>query len=157
MEAFAFNSRDEYLAALDQVLRQATRLVRIKEADLRGQGWDRPARTALLEAFLREKRARRVEVLLHDKAYLTGYCPLLMKLLRHYSHQMEIRIYEEISPSEECYVLGDDTWLLRRYHWEDWRGRFEPDDRPTVTLLAEQFLADWERLPGSLGYTPLGL
>jgi hypothetical protein len=80
-----------------------------------------------------------------------------MKLLRHYGHQLEIRTYGEVSPSEESYVLGDDTWLLRRYHWEDWRGRFDPNDRASVTVLSEQFLGDWERLPGSLGYSPLGL
>lgn len=157
MNEFSFATRQDCLAALDTLLRQARRLIRIRDVDLRGQDWDAPARPALLEEFLRSDRARRVEILLHDGRYLTGHCPLLMKLLCHYGQQIEIRVHDEIAPSEACYVLGDTTLLLQRYQRDAWRGRYSANDGPGVIALAEQFAADWERSPGALAYTPLGL
>lgn len=157
MNEHAFSTRDEYLAALDELIRRARRCIRMKDADLRGQSWETPARPALLEGFLRDDRNRRLEILLHDGHYLAAYCPLLMKLLRNHARQVEIRVYEEIAPSEPSYVLGDSTLLLHRHHWESWRGRYSPDDAPGVGALTEQFMADWERSPTTLAYTPLGL
>ncbi len=153
----ALQTREDYLAALDTLLSQAAQLIRIKDADLRGQGWDAPARPAMLEAFLQGGRARRVEILLHTGDYLVGHCPLLMNLLRHYGHQLEIRVHDDFAPSEHCYVLGDGRLLLYRHHWNAWRGRYAAGDRAGVGALTVQFEAEWARIAGGLGYTPLGL
>lgn len=151
------DTREEWLRALDNLLARADRLVRIKDHDLRGQGWESPVRPALLEDFLRGARSRRVEILLHRDDYLTGHLPLLMRLLRGYNRQMEIRVYETLPPSEMAYALGDDRMLLYRHRSDAWAGRCSMDDPAGVIALTDRFQADWARIAGGLPYTPLGL
>lgn len=151
------DTREGWLRALDGLLAGADRLVRIKDHDLRGQGWESPARPALLEDFLRGALCRRLEILLHCDHYLTGHLPLLMRLLRDYNRQMEIRVYETLPTSEMAYVLGDDRMLLYRHRSDAWAGRFSMDDPASVIALTDRFQADWERIAGGLPYTPLGL
>lgn len=151
------DTREDWLRALDTLIVGAERLVRIKEHDLRGQGWETPVRPALLEAFLRGARSRRLEILLHREYYLTGHLPLLMRLLRDYNRQMEIRVYETLPASEMAYVLGDDRMLLTRHRSDAWAGRFSMDAPAGAVALTDRFLADWARIAGGLAYTPLGL
>ena len=133
------DTREDWLRALDTLIVGAERLVRIKDHDLRGQGWESPARSALLEDFLRGARNRRLEILLHRDDYLTGYLPLLMRLLRDYNRQVEIRVYETLPPSEMAYVLGDERTLLYRHRCDGWTGRYAADDPAGVIVLTDRF------------------
>ncbi len=157
MGAILFDTREAWLQALDGLLTEARRQLRILDQDLRGQGWETPARPARLRDFLRADRARRVEILLHRSDYLTGHLPLMMRLLRDYPEQLEVRVYEALPDSAQAYVLGDDRLVLYRHRVDAWAGRFDPQDPGGVTLLATRFQADWSRIAGGLGYTPLGL
>lgn len=157
MDHQTFHTRGDFLLALDMLIGQASRHIRIQDADLRGQGWDGPARPALLERFLRDDPARRVDILLRESGYLQGHCPHLMDLIRYRGHQLEVRLREETARSEECFVLADDGLVLLRYHRDSWHGRYAAEDRLAVTQLGGQFADEWDRLTGGLGYQPLGL
>ncbi len=157
MDNHAFHTQGDYLLALDALIVQATRHIRIQDDDLRGQGWEAPARPALLEGFLRGDPARRVDILLRESGYLQGHCPHLMNLIRYRGHQLQVRLREETARAEECFVLADDGLLLLRYHRDGWNGRYAVDDRLAATQLGGQFADEWDRLQGGLGYQPLGL
>lgn len=157
MAATRLDTREDWLQAFDGLLTEARRQLRIKDHDLRGQGWETPARPARLRDFLRADRTRRVEILLHRSDYLTGHLPLLMRLLRDYPEQLEVRVYEALPDSAQAYVLGDDRLILHRHRVDAWAGRFDRQDVAGVAILSARFQADWSRIAGGLGYTPLGL
>ncbi len=157
MAATLVYTREDWLQAFDGLLTQARRQLRIKDHDLRGQGWETPARRTRLRDFLRGDRARRVEILLHRSDHVTDHLPLVMRLLRDHPEQLEIRVYEALPDRAEAYVLGDDRLLLYRYRVDAWAGRFDRQDAGGVTVLSARFQAGWSRIAGGLGYTPLGL
>lgn len=157
MDDQPLHTRGDFLRALDTLLGQASRDLRIQSTDLRDEGWEGPARPALLERFLHGDPARRVRILLREGGYLQGHCPHLMKLLRYRGHQLEVRLREETARSEACFVLADDGLLLLRHHRDGWQGRYATDDRTALAQLGGQFDDEWDRLGSGLGDQPLGL
>ncbi|MFN3593725.1 MAG: hypothetical protein ACK4TK_03455 [Thiobacillaceae bacterium] len=157
MGAILFDTREAWLQAFDGLLAEARRQLRILDQDLCGQGWETPARPSRLRDFLRTDRTRRVEILLHRSDYLTGHLPLLMRLLRDHPKQMGVRVYEALPDTAQAYVLGDDRLVLYRHRVDAWTGRLDRQDPAGVAVLSAHFQADWSRIAGGLGYTPLGL
>lgn len=157
MDSTGIDHLGDYLAALDELLTRSRRLIRIRDEDLAGQGWDARVRPAMLEQFMLEDRRRQVRIMVRDPSYLLRRCPHLVNLLRYFSHQLEIRSAEDHPPFEDCFVLGDQATLLVRHHRDSWRGRYAAHDPQGVVRLGERFAEAWDRLSGGLGYKPLGL
>lgn len=157
MDSASFDHLGGYLAALDELMTGAGRLIRIRDEDLAGQGWDARERPAMLERFMLEDRQRQAQILVRDPSYLLRRCPHLVNLLRYFSHQLEIRSAEDHPPFEDCFALGDRYSLLLRHHRNSWRGRYAAHDPQGAVRLGERFAEDWGRLSGGLGYKPLGL
>ncbi len=157
-EAVWFNTPVEYAEALDSLLAQAKRSIRIYDWDLSDGRYERPARVKLFNDFCRRGGNRQIRILLADDAYLTRYAGQMMHLLTVWGHMLEIRVRDsDPPPAEDCFVLVDETGVLRRFDKNTTTGVLRPDSRGDVVDLGIRFDSEWERAPGRVTPRALGL
>src|SRR6185369_4047521 len=73
----------EGLAALDELLANATHTVRIFDKSI-GRNFTSPVRHELLAQFLLARRTNRVRIVLHETTHIVRDCPRLMMLLKRF-------------------------------------------------------------------------
>lgn len=157
-EAVWFNTPVEYAEALDSLLAQARRSIRIYDWDLSDGGYERPARIELLRAFCKQGMGRQIRILLADDTFLTRHANQMMQLLAIWGHVLEIRVRDsDPPPAEDCFVLVDETGVLKRFDKDATKGVMRPDSRGDVVDLGIRFDSEWERAPGRVTTRTLGL
>lgn len=157
-EAVWFNTPVEYARALDTLLARATRAIRIYDWDLSDGSYESASRIALLNDFCKPGRGRQARILLADDAYLTRHAGQLMQLLTVWGHVLEVRVREgEPPPAQDCFVLVDETGVLKRFDKDTPQGVMRPDSRGDVVDLGIRFDSEWERAPGRVTPRVLGL
>ena len=75
----------EQVAAIDELVDIAEHTIRVFDDDLSQMGWNRPARADKVAAFLRRSRTAKLDVIVHDTAWLEASGARLMNLLRTFS------------------------------------------------------------------------
>lgn len=157
-DAVWFNTPVEYAEALDRLLAQASRSLRIYDWDLADGGYETPARIALLNDFWRQGRGRQVRILLADDTWLTRHAGQLMQLVAVWGHVLEVRVREGNPPTaQDCFVLADEAGVLKRFDKDTTQGVMRPDSRGDVVDLGIRFDSEWERAPGRIAPRTLGL
>ncbi|NWG39335.1 MAG: hypothetical protein HXY27_05140 [Hydrogenophilaceae bacterium] len=157
-EAAWFNTPVEYAEALDRLLGQASRDIRIYDWDLSDGGYEQPMRIRLLNDFCKQGNRRQIRILLADDAWLTRHAGQLMHLLSVWGHVMEIRIRDsEPPPEQDCFVLTDDHGVLKRFDKDNTKGVMRLNSRGDVVDLGIRFDSEWERAPGRVAPRALGL
>jgi len=146
------------VAAIDELIGLAQHSIRVFDADLSGMGWNDSARVEMIAAFLRASRDARVDIVVHDTAWIERSCPRLTRMLRYYGHMITIRrTGDEAKQAMDPLVIVDDRHYLHRLHVTQPRavlGIAQPDEaRP----LVERFEAIWSSAEPGLGATALGL
>ncbi len=158
MSASTLLTSSECRAAFDALLAGTHRQLRLYDRDLELWELEAPARHAALRAFCVAGGGRRIECLLDEDRDLARMHPRLMRLLRDFGHVLEIRHADPLTPRpDEAFVLADSHGVLRRPDKAALRGSVHPDDPATASALQQRFTELWQRAPGRIAATPLGL
>lgn len=133
-------SERDYEAAIDQVIAAAEGVLRIFDVDLRSGAYFSVRRHQLLSDFLRRSGRNRLTIVLHDTAYLTGYCPRLMNLLTMHSHALAIHKTEDHARvAHDPFVLADDLHYVHRFHRDGPRSLLAMNDPVGTRQLSDRF------------------
>lgn len=148
----------DYREAIDTLIRQARRTLRIFDYDLADGGYSTPLRQELLRAFLLASRASRLTLILHDTDHLLRDCPRLLALFRQFSHAVEIR--QTTADAKNVYdpfIIADEAHCLHRFHYDHPRALLALNDPGEARLLSERFVEIREASEPAAPITPLGL
>jgi hypothetical protein len=154
----ALTSIAEQIAAIDELIVLAQHRIRVFDPNLSQMGWNQLDRVERLRAFLRGTRGRRLDIIVHDTAYIETGCPRLIDMLRIYSHAVTIyRTGPEAKHATDPLVIVDDRHYLHRFHFEQPRatmGIDRPEETRPLSLRYDEIWATGE--PG-INATVLGL
>lgn len=154
----SFSGDAEFQLAVDQLLAQAGRELRIFEPDGSALGLNAPARIAQLEAFLRGSRTRRIQMVVHETDHLTRQCPRMMDFLRRFNHAIQInRTHEEIRNLQDAFMVLDAAHYVRRPMAIRTRGAIGLDDEPEALAMRSRFLEIWIASYPGVAATTVGL
>ena len=129
-----------YEAATALILGRARRILRIFDPDLSRGAFQSLRVHDLLQQFLTADRQNRLTIIMHDSHFLTGQCPRLLNLCRHYAHAMNIHLTEgRARVAQDAFVLADDGDYLHRFHIDHARFKYQLDDQIAAKPLHERF------------------
>lgn len=155
-----FDSRADYVLALNEVFALAQREILLFDHDLQYGDYQTMARWEQWQGFLAGAGAgpRRLVLVLQDLQYLQQQCPRLAQLLLRWSHILEFRqARPELARVQDGFVLVDGQHALLRPHVDYVRGKLILNQPARVRELQ----ARWDEIlqasePG-LSATTLGL
>jgi hypothetical protein len=139
-----FDSKDGFDAAVDRLLEQPGRELRIFDPDGRALRLNDPARIAAFDRFLAASRTRRLFMALHEVDYFTRYCPRAMELLARFSHAIQInRTHEEIRETQDAFLVLDAAHYVRRPVAASMRGAMGLNDDTEALAMRGRFQEIW--------------
>lgn len=148
----------DYVQAIDLVIRQAHRNLRIFSNNLRGEGYNSVARIESLQNFLLTNRANRLTIVLHDTDYLTRECPRMMNLLQQFSHAINIyQTGDEARGVSDPFIIADNEHYLHCFHYDHPRATLALNDKTGALELARRFNEIMEASEPAVPPTTLGL
>jgi hypothetical protein len=153
-----FDTNAGFQAAVERLLGQPGRELRIFDPDGSALRLNDPARVEAIERFLGASRTRRLYMVVHDTDHLTRKCPRMMTLLARYSHAMQInRSHEQIRELQDAFLVLDAMHYVRRPVATFFRGAIGlGDDAEGVTMRA-RFLEIWAASYPGVSSTTVGL
>ena len=153
-----FETEAAFQAAVERLLAQPGRELRMFDPNLASLRLNAPERIARLERFLQASRTRRLFLAVHDPEYVSKYCPRLLALLKRYSHAIQVqRTHEEIRELRDAFLVLDAAHFVRRPEAASWRGVLCLDDRNEAYAMRARFLEIWAASYPALSATTLGL
>ena len=153
-----FDTEADFQVAVDRLLAQTGRELRVFDPDLAALRLNSPERVALLEKFLLVSRTRRIYVALHDPEHLTKYCPRMMGLVTRYSHAIEVhRTHQEIRSIQDSFLVLDQSHYVRRAVARFFRGSLGLGDDGEAQAMRGRFQEIWEASFPEVSGTTLGL
>jgi hypothetical protein len=148
----------EQAAAIDELVALALRRIRVFDQDMSQTGWSEAARIDKLAAFLRGVRGRRLDIIVHDTAYLETSCPRMLNLLRAYSYAITIyRTGNEARNATDPLLIVDDRHYLHRFHFAQPRAAMGIEQPEQTRPLASRFDEIWATGEPGINATVLGL
>ena len=146
------------LAAIDEVIAAAQRTIRIFDFTLANRGFNSPARTERLRAFLVAGRTHRLLIALHDTDPLVRECPRLLTLLRQFPMSIEIhRTLAQARNAMDPFVVADDHSVWHQLHYEQPRAIVAVHSPADAMPIAQRFDEIWELSEPAVSATTLGL
>jgi hypothetical protein len=153
-----FETNADFQAAVDRLLQQPGRELRIFDPDGAGLRLNDPARVERLERFLMSSRTRRIYLVLHNTDPLTRQCPRMMSLLGRYSHAMQInRTHEEIRELQDAFLVLDSLHFVRRPVAQFFRGALSFGDETEALAMRGRFMEIWTASFPAVSSTTVGL
>jgi hypothetical protein len=153
-----FETNADFQAAVDRLLEQPGRELRIFDPDGAGLRLNDPLRIARLERFLMSSRTRRIYMALHNTDPLTRQCPRMMGLLGRYSHAMQInRTQEEIRELQDAFLVLDSLHFVRRPVAQFFRGALSFGDETEGLAMRGRFMEIWAASFPAVSSTTIGL
>jgi hypothetical protein len=153
-----FESNEEFQAAVDRLLAQPGRELRIFDPDGTALRLNDASRTARLERFLQGSRTRRLYMALHDTGHLQRYCPRMMALVARHSHAIQIhRTHDEIRELQDAFFVLDSMHYLRRPVASFFRGALGLRDEAEALAMRGRFNEIWTASEPAVSGTTLGL
>jgi hypothetical protein len=157
-EYSTFDSETGFQEAVDRLLEQPGRELRIFDPDCEALKLNSIGRIGRLEAFLRTSRTRHVYIALHDPSHLTKYCPRVMSLLARYSHAIQVhRTHEELRELQDAFLVLDAAHYVRRPVARFFRGGFGLHDQTEALAMRGRFQEIWAASFPAVSATTLGL
>jgi hypothetical protein len=157
-EYVRFDTEADFQAAVDRLLAQPGREMRIFDPDLAVLKLNSPARIELLRAFLAGSRTRRIYFAVHDPDHVTRFCPRMMSLLSLYHHAIEInRTGEEIRELQDSFMVLDKNHYVRRPVARLFRGAAGINDETEALLMRGRFQEIWGSSTPGVSSTTAGL
>ena len=153
-----FDTKQGFQAAVDRLLDQPGRELRVFDPDGAALRLNDPARIQRLENFLLASRTRRLYLVVHGTEHITRQCPRLMGLLRRFSHAMQIhRTQEEIREVQDSFLLLDSVHYVRRPVAALFRGSMGLGDENEGQVLRGRFGEIWAASFPAVSSTTIGL
>ena len=153
-----FDGEAEFQQAVDRLLVQPGRELRIFDPDLAALRANSPARVAQLEQFLRGSRTRRIQIVVHRTEHLTRHCPRMMGLLKLFNHAIQInQTHEEIRNLQDAFMVLDAAHYLRRPVAELLRGGLGLHDETEALGMRSRFMEIWAASFPGVSSSTLGL
>ena len=153
-----FDTSQGFQAAVDRLLEQPGRELRIFDPDGAVLRLNDPARIERLEKFLQASRTRRLYFVLHDPSHVQRQCPRMMSLLARYSHAIQInRTHDEIRELQDAFMVLDSAHYLRRPVASFFRGAIGLADENEALAMRGRFDEIWSASFPAVSSTTLGL
>jgi hypothetical protein len=153
-----FDSNAGFQAAVDRLLEQEGRELRIFDPDLAALRPNDAARVERLERFLLASRTRRIFIALHNPDHLTRQCPRMMGLLARFSHAIQVnRTHEEIRELQDAFLVLDAMHYLRRPVAQLYRGAIGLGDENEGQAMRGRFGEIWSASYPAVSSTTVGL
>jgi len=157
-EYVRFEGEADFQKAVDLLLEQSGRELRIFDPDLAALRLNSPERVAQFERFLRGSRTRRIQFVVHHSEHVMHHCPRMMGLLKLFNHAIQInRTHEEIRRLQDAFLVLDAAHYVRRPVAAHFRGGVGLNDEAEAQVMRSRFLEIWaESYPG-VASTTVGL
>lgn len=153
-----FEGEADLQKAVDRMLAQPGRELRLFDPDLKALRLNSPARIAQLDTFLRASRTRRIYVVVHSIDHLTRHCPRMLGLLKLFNHAIQInRTHEEIRNLQDAFMVLDARHYLRRPVAEHSRGAIGLNDETEALSMRSRFQEIWSASYPGVSSTTVGL
>jgi hypothetical protein len=153
-----FDTSEGFQAAVDRLLEQPGRELRIFDPDGAALRLNDSGRIERLQRFLQASRTRRLYVVLHDPAHLQRQCPRMMALLARYAHAIQInRTHEEIRELQDSFMVLDSVHYVRRPVATFFRGALGLADENEALAMRGRFKEIWEASYPAVSSTTVGL
>ncbi len=151
-------TRQEYLAAADQLLATAERELLVFDPDLVMLDFNSPPRIEMLRRLLAANRNHRVRIALHDVAHVNTRCSRLLGLISIFPAGLVIQCTQgEASRAQDCFVIADHNNLVRRPAAAQSRGVLLLDDPTETHAMRDRFEQIWESSYIAVSATKTGL
>ncbi len=147
---FRFDTEADFQAAVDRLLAQPGRVLRVFDADLSVLRLNSPGRVEMLRAFLSSSRTHRIFMVVHNPDHVMRFCPRMMSLLALYSHAAQInRTSEAIRELQDSFIVLDDDHYVRRPVSRYFRGAAGINDETEALVMRTRFQEIWNAsVPG---------
>ena len=153
-----FDSNQGFQAAVERLLEQPGRELRVFDPDGAALRLNDAARIEGLERFLLASRTRRLYLVVHNTDHLTRQCPRLLTLLRRFSHAIQInKTHEEIRDVQDAFLLLDAVHYVRRPVAALFRGAIGLGDENEGQALRGRFAEIWAASYPAVPSTTVGL
>lgn len=153
-----FDTNEGFQSAIDRLLEQPGRELRVFDPDGAALRLNDPARIERLGRFLVASRTHRFYLVVHNTDHLTRLCPRLLSLLRRFSHAIQInRTQEEIREVQDSFLLLDSMHYVRRPVAALFRGAMGLGDENEAQALRGRFGEIWSASYPAVSSTTIGL
>ncbi len=153
-----FDTSEGFQAAVERLLQQPGRELRVFDPDGAALRLNDPARVAQIERFLQASATRRLYMVLHDTGHVERHCPRLMSLLARYAHAIQInRTHEAIRELQDAFLVLDSAHYLRRPVASCFRGALGLGDENEALAMRGRFGEIWSASFPAVSSTTLGL
>jgi hypothetical protein len=153
-----FDTGAGFQAAVERLLEQPGRELRVFDPDGAALRLNDPARIERLERFLLASRTRRLYLVLHHTEHLTRHCPRMMSLLARFSHAVQInRSSEEIRDLQDAFLVLDALHYVRRPVASYFRGAIGLGDETEGLGMRSRFMEIWAASVPAVSGTTVGL
>ena len=153
-----FDDNAAFQAAVDRLLEQSGRELRVFDPDLAALRLNDPARIATLERFLLASRTRRLYLALHSPEHLTRQCPRMMGLLARFAHAIQVqRTHDEIRELQDSFLVLDSIHYVRRPVAQFFRGAIGLGDETEGLAMRSRFMEIWGASFPAVSATTVGL
>ena len=153
-----FEDNAGFQAAVDQILEQPGRELRIFDPDLAALRVNDPSRIERLERFLHASRTRRLYIVVHNTDHVTRRCPRMMGLIARFSHAIQVhRTHEEIRELQDSFMVLDSMHYVRRPVAQFFRGAIGLGDEPEGLAMRGRFMEIWAASYPAVSGTTVGL
>ena len=153
-----FDTNAGFQAALERLIEQPGRELRIFDPDAAALKLNDSARVGRFEAFLQASRTRRIYMVLHSTDLLTRQCPRMMSLLARYAHAIQVhRTGEEIRELQDAFLVLDALHYVRRPVASFFRGAIGLGDENEALAMRSRFMEIWGSSYPAVSSTTVGL
>ena len=153
-----FETMAGFQSAVERLLAQPGRELRIFDPDGTSLRLNDSARIALLERFLHASRTRRIYLVVHNTEHITRQCPRLLALLARFSHMVQInRTHEHIRELQDAFLVLDSQHYVRRPVAAFYRGAAGFGDETEALVMRQRFMEIWEASFPGVSSTTVGL
>jgi len=153
-----FDTAAGFQSAVERLLAQPGRELRIFDPDGTALRLNDPARIEALERFLSASRTRRIYMVVHQTDHIVRQCPRLLALLARFSHMMQInRTHEHIRELQDAFLVLDSQHYVRRSVAAFYRGAMGIGDEAEALAMRQRFMEIWEASFPGVSSTTVGL
>jgi hypothetical protein len=153
-----FDTKADFHAAVDRLLEQPGRELRVFDPDLTSLRLNDPVRIEAITRFLLASRTRRLFIAVHSTDHLTRQCPRMMTLIARFSHAIQVhRTHEEIRELQDAFLVLDAMHYIRRPVSQFFRGAMGLGDDTEGLAMRGRFLEIWAASYPAVSATTVGL
>jgi hypothetical protein len=139
-----FDDRTGFQAAIDRLLEQPGRELRVFDPDGAALLLNDPVRIERIAKFLLASRTRRLYLVVHDTEHLTRHCPRMMALITRFAHAIQVnKTHEEIRELQDAFLVLDSLHYVRRPVAQFFRGSIGLGDDTEGLAMRGRFMEIW--------------